>query len=238
MNKTAKILLSIFLVPLAFILLQPYTNNAYASCQGGISNCYARESYSSTTNSGNKLNTDVTTLTLTNYCTKLSDIAEWETFSNGDFLENGFGVGILAGNCRTADFAYQVTQLGSNYNEYYLGNVATGSNQYFEISDTNKDKYWDLYWGASNTGHVLMVSAAATNVRTGEESNEDNPTNLTIPKTHVFNIARFVGAGIWQSWDSGTIQINGAGYYLTNCTPSYAHIHVETGVSPDCSGSH
>lgn len=204
--------------------------------------CYALERYTTTSTSGNKYNTIVSNLSVPNYCTNIAVVTHWLVFSNLDWIESGFTVGPLQGQCVTTEKAYYAFAVGggSFYQEFNVGSVAIGSNQFFEISDTDKDKFWDVWWNTNNVAHIQMTASFTTRTDVGEESNVNNPGSSTIPKTHIFNVQRFVGTpGSWQAWNSGSLwQDSGQEYWIVNCTPNYTHVHVGTGTVGDCTGSH
>lgn len=204
--------------------------------------CYAVERYTTTSTSGNKYNTIVSNLSVPNYCTHFALVTHWVIFSNLDWIESGFVVGTLQGQCETTEKAYYAFAVGggTNYQEFNIGSVSIGSNQFFEISDTDKDTFWDVWHNTNNAAHIQMTASSTTRTDVGEEATVNNPGSSTIPKTHIFNVQRFVGSpGSWQSWNSGTLsQDSSYGYWIVNCTPNYAHVHVGTGTVGDCTGTH
>ncbi len=242
LNKTKSIALLALLIPslIGFSATVPTQNAEAVKCTDP--HCYAFERYTTTSTSGNKYNTIVSNLSVPNYCVNIAVVTHWLVFSNLDWIESGFTVGPLQGVCQSTEKAYYAfaTGGGSFYQEFNIGSVAIGSNQYFEISDTDKDKFWDVWWNTSNVAHIQMTASFTTRTDVGEESDVNNPGSSTIPKTHMFNVQRFVGTpGSWQAWNSGTLgQDSTQGYWIVNCTPNYNHVHVGTGTVGDCTGTH
>lgn len=242
-KTTTKICLVTSIVGILAIVSIPslFTQEASASLCFNP-HCYAEQN-ETVTNSGAKFTTIVSSMTPVDSCNDIEAVTEWVSFSNGDYLEEGFTSGKLNSNCYTTIRHYYATELAGRHTEYDVTGLTVGTQQTFEISDTNKDTYWDISRnGGTPVAHLQMVSSSAKSVSTGEEGNRNNPSSTFIPLTHIFWQSRFVGSpGSWQdptnpSWFSQP----GYGYWLSNCYPgpSTTHIHVGTGTSQTCSGTH
>lgn len=244
-NKDTKSVLTFIAILIPVMLVMPAASplQSAEATKCASPHCYAEE-YTGAANSGNKYTTDVTQITPINSCTSVPTVTQWQRFSNGDWIESGFTSGHLPGNCFTNVHGYYgyTSGGGSTLYEYDLGVLSVGSVQTFEISDTNRDTYWDVYRNGGNVAHLQMISSSTYETDMGAEGNDNNPSSSYIPKTHMYNEQRFTGSpGSWNTATDGFLNISDEsyGYWPTNCTPSIAHLHVITGTSAsDCSGTH
>src|SRR5207245_5518962 len=108
-------------------------------------------------------------------------------------------------------------------------------NQNYEMSDTNRDKAWDVYINSGNVAHFTLASSTASNVQEGEETSYNSST---APKTSTTSIQTFNGNPPgWSNLGSGTNpyqQDTGFGLWIKNCSPSYTHITAGMGGTASC----
>jgi hypothetical protein len=205
--------------------------------------CFAlqRENLS---NSGSKYTTIVTNLVPVTPCTDVPTLTQWVSFSNGDYLEEGFTSGKLNTSCYTTERHYYGTDLSGTHIDYDVTSLSVGSVQTFEISDTNKDKYWIIKRNNNSpVAQLLMVASNSIYTDIGEEGNVNSPTSSYIPSTHLYNILRYKGTPIsWQipSSPNWANEDTAYGYWHALCgTPAVTnHFHTGTGAEVACTGTH
>ncbi|MGI0088558.1 MAG: hypothetical protein ACREBI_11470 [Nitrosotalea sp.] len=237
-NKKRIVLLTGLIPSLVVLsLLSTSFPNAEAA-QCGNPHCYATQSSSQSSLSGEKHTEVATSLTTSTTCPTNSEfITEegWIVFANGDWVESGFVDGYIQGNCRTSDHNYYAYSSGGFYQEFDSGAVSVGSTENYEMQDTDHDKAWDVYINSVNVAHFTLASATASYVQEGEETSYNSST---APKTSTTSIQVYTGTpGSWSNLSSGTnpnMQDTTYGLWINNCTPNYNHITAGMGDTASC----
>ncbi|MBM2819259.1 MAG: hypothetical protein HW410_941 [Nitrosarchaeum sp.] len=237
-KMTSRTTKTILFAGLIFTLMVSVSGmNVAEAAQCSNPHCYAT-GYEGVTLSGARFTTFVTDLVPVSSCSDTPTVTHWVYFSNGDKLEDGFTSGLVAGSCYTTEKSYYATDLSvGGYTEYNAGSLTIGSINIFEISDTDKNKYWLIKRNTSQLANILMSANYGILTEAGIEGNRNNPSTTFIPTTHIYNFQKYAGSpSSWLSaqptWDDDDTYK----YYLSSCTNT--HFHVRTGNSLTCSGSH
>ncbi|MDE1818897.1 MAG: hypothetical protein KGI19_09895 [Thaumarchaeota archaeon] len=222
---------------LTISLLSTSLPNAEAA-QCPSPHCYAIQSASISSLSGEKRSEVATALTTSTTCPNHNEFIDeegWIAFANGDWIETGFTQGWLQGNCRTSDRNFYAYSSGGVYQEFDSGAATVGNTQTYEMSDTNRDAAWDVYINSANVAHFTLASSTASVVQQGEEVTYNSST---APKTSISGIQTFNGSPPgWSNLGSGTNpyqQDSTFGLWINNCSPNYNHITVGMGGTASC----
>ncbi len=220
------------LIPSLIILSTTNVSIPRAEATHCLSHCYAQE-WQITGNNGNHYTTQVTDLAVPDYCSYHAEVTQWEKFSNGDWAEIGFTVGVSKTfGCATSEVMYYAYSIGNVYTDAKIADVGIGTTHTFEISDTNTDKTWDIIQDGTVRKQVTFAYTVAS-PQIGAETTTDSPT---IPPTAQYLIQKFV-SGSWQGWTEGGFSVlpSNAPLWVKNCIPGNAHITVgSTNYSQQC----
>ncbi len=213
-------------IPMTQILPQ----KAYATPCADLTHCYAEETNNLTTY-GNSFTTIVSDLTLSNYCNYFITVEQWIGLPNGDWLENGFTTGTFNGSCVTNEMSFHAKQISGAYSETNDGAVSVGSTKWYELSDSNKDKVWDVKIDGSNVATMTIPYTSGINQNVGSETTDDS---AGVPKTHLYDIAWLKSTLVWEYWGAANTFGAENPLWILNCTPNYRHIHVGSGTVGNC----
>lgn len=205
--------------------------NAYATHCEDLTHCHGIEQ-NFTTNWGNSFTTIVTDMAMTQTCSYVLTVEQWVVLPNGDWMENGFTIGGFVDPsqpCADTESNFQAKRISGTYNDYNDGTVAIGSTITYELSDTNKDKRWDVKVDGASVSNFVIPYSSGIGQQVGTETSHHSPT---LPKTHVYDVAMYNING-WEYWGTGEFAQESP-MWIINCTPNYQHVHVGSGTVGNC----
>lgn len=234
-KKSIATIIPVFLMGVIGITAIQTPIQAYASedCNNIFGRCYADEEYNNSNLQGNKYALTVSSLQ-NSACPNSQHVTttQWVNFPNGDWIELGVTQGILDGTCNTSPHRYTAVDQNSNYVESNIGSTSSGTSETFEVSDTSGSEHWDIYNDGSNYGYYLMQTDTASSAFVGEESTD---SNTVIPSTHEGSISWRL-SGSWSNWNTDTTTYTQFGHnnWISECSPTYSHIHVGISSTQSC----
>ncbi len=207
--------------------------DAYAA-QCASPHCYAISYYTDDAD-GIRYDSTVTDLGPTCPGSEIPTVTAWVVWDNGDFVENGFTSGSLAGSCYTSEksyYGYDDGTIDAPY-EYNAGSVTQTSTYTFSMDDSNGDGYWLIKRNTSQLANILMSSSTYDHADVGIEGNENNPGSSWIPETELRNVEEY-SSGWGAPISVGSSEDTTKGYYHDWCADPYQDLNVGTDSGVSC----
>lgn len=203
---------------------------AYATHCADATHCYALE-HNAITNYGNSFTTIITDMSMTTPCSYVLTVEQWIYLPNGDWMEQGFTIGgfIDQACVNNSEVSFHATRISGTYHDYNDGSVTVGQTKWYELSDENKDKVWNVKIDGSSITTITIPYTSGIGQDVGTETSHHSPT---LPKTHVYDVAMLKTTG-WAYWATGDFQQESP-MWIINCTPNYKHVHVGSGTTGNC----